>query len=98
VSGPNLIARRSERVVTSLPVKLLTDANGQRLEYSAHTLDISEGGVGIRTDAPLMPGQKVAIILECEHVPPLRSRVVWVNRRETGQEIDAGLEFLPGVS
>jgi Tfp pilus assembly protein PilZ len=95
VSGPYPIARRSERIVTSLPVKLLTDVNGQRGEHVAYTLDISKGGVGIRTDAPLEPGQKVATILESEHVPPLRCRVVWVSRSKTEQEIDAGLEFQP---
>jgi Tfp pilus assembly protein PilZ len=94
VSGPYPIARRSERIVTSFPVKLLTDVNGQRRQHSAHTLDISKGGVRVRTDAALEPGRTVTIILESEHVFPLRGRVVWVNRCETEQEIEAGQEFL----
>jgi hypothetical protein len=87
--------RRYQRVHTRMPVRLMVDLHGRRTAYGAHTLDISPHGVRVRTSASLKPGQTLQVITIEVRPSQLWSRVVWVSRSKTEQEIDAGLEFQP---
>jgi hypothetical protein len=86
--------RRSQRVVTRMPVRLLVELHGQLNAYSAHALDISPQGLRIRTDASLKPGQTLQVVTVVASSSQLWSRVVWVGAPKSDREGEAGLEFL----
>jgi hypothetical protein len=90
--------RRWQRTVRSLPIKLLVESQGQKTEYSAYTLDISNEGARVRTDVELKAGQTVGVLPREECRTVLRSRVVWVGGPGSKHEGEAGLEFLPDIS
>jgi hypothetical protein len=89
-----LRGRRSQRVVTRMPVRLLVESHGQLNAYSAHTLDISSQGLRIRTDASLKPGQTLQVVTVAASSSQLWSRVVWVGAPMSELEGEGGLEFL----
>ncbi len=88
------IARRSERISVSIPIKLVVDSQGRKVEQQARTIDFSQLGVRVQSKALLTPGQTVEIIPNEEPRYVVPGRVVWVGKAGSQQYSHAGLEFL----
>lgn len=88
-SGPE---RRSPRVPASISIRLLLDGDSPP-GHSAHTVDLSDRGLRIRTASELNQGQIIRIDAWGGNGRPMPSRVVWVQRTPEGESV-AGLEFL----
>ncbi len=88
------IARRSERISVGIPLKLLVESQGRKVEQDARTVDFSQLGVRVQSRAVLTPGQTVEIIPNEEPRYLLPSRVVWVGKAGSQRYTQAGLEFL----
>ncbi len=88
------IARRSERIFTSIPVTLLVDVDGRKVAWDAYTVDLSQLGVRVRAHVALTPGQTVEVVPSEGPKYAVRSRVVWVGEADSGRDAQAGLEFL----
>ena len=92
-------ARRSERQVRSLEVLLIGKARGFEYQEPAHTVDISEGGLGIMTDnavdasRPMTTGQIVYVLGSGEQSLGFY-RVVWARAQNERSHTRAGLQFL----
>ena len=67
---------------------------GEEIDPSALTVDLSQNGLRLQTDAALAPGQPVGILLGEKSDGVIDARVAWVGRVETDQAGQAGLEFL----
>lgn len=88
-SGPE---RRSPRVPANISLRLLLDGERSPAGHSAHTVDLSDRGLRIRTTAALSEGQMIRIDAWGGNGQDMPSRVVWVQRTPAG-ESQAGLEF-----
>jgi hypothetical protein len=65
---------RPPRYFRQLPVRF----GRERPTLPALTRDLSEGGLFVATDYPLLPGELVGLLLELEHCKvPLRASVAW---------------------
>lgn len=84
-------ARQSRRILVKLPVSLIVDAPGGWETHRASTLDLSDRGLRISTDAPLTCEQIVGVILSRS---PERCRVAWKGQAGTLRADQAGLQFL----
>lgn len=64
--------------------------------FRALSLDLSQGGMKLETEAHLMPGTRISMTIDLdlpEQKPvPLRARVVWC--RSIGRSYEVGLQFL----
>jgi hypothetical protein len=98
-TGPFAQPRRSERRPQRLSVTLLVKAGGHEFELPAHSHDVSQHGLRIRTDSPfdearrLNPGQTV-YVYGVGDVGLGHCRVVWVHTDRPDSRSEAGLEFL----
>jgi hypothetical protein len=89
-SGPE---RRSPRVPASIAVRLLLNGDSSQKGQSAHTVDLSDRGLRIRTSAAVTEGDVIRIDAWGDSGQPMPSRVVWVQQAGSGESL-AGLEFL----
>jgi PilZ domain len=89
-SGPE---RRSARVPAKLSIRLLLNGEDASPGRSAHTVDLSDRGLRIRTGSSLSAGATIRIDSWGEDGRPMPSRVVWVQQSATGEFV-AGVEFL----
>jgi hypothetical protein len=67
---------------------------GEEVDQSAATVDLSQYGLKLQTSAPLAPGQPVGVLLGDVSEGVISARVAWVGKVETDQAGHAGLEFL----
>ena len=88
--------RRSPRVPANISLRLSLDGEHSPVGHRAHTVDLSDRGVRIRTTAALSAGQIVQIHAWAADGRPMPSRVVWVQQTPSGECL-AGIEF-QGVS
>ena len=89
--------RRSERERVQMAVTLVIE--GDEAEYLATTVDLSPLGLRLQSDATLVPGQPVGLLLATEPDCFIKARVVWVGKVDSAQAGQAGFEFmdlLPG--
>ena len=87
--------RRFERVPNRISVTLALKYEGWEFQQSACTVDLSRGGLRIRTEPALDEGQVVYLFSDAGVLPPRYCRVVWVRAGRPEQQYDAGLEFPP---
>jgi len=64
------------------------------VENEGSTVDLSLGGVRVRTCVPLFPGETVGIITKGDSGHVISARVVWAQRAGADLWTLAGLEFL----
>ncbi|MGA2609847.1 MAG: PilZ domain-containing protein [Terriglobia bacterium] len=84
--------RRSERERVQMAVTLVIE--GDEAEYLATTVDLSPHGLRLQSDATLVPGQPVGLLLATEPDCFIKARVVWVGKVDSAQAGQAGFEFL----
>ena len=89
--------RRSQRIPTTVPIRLEVEAEGFRVEREASTVDLSLRGIRVRTPLALLPGDTVGVIPKRDFQHAIRARVVWVRRAWTDLWSIAGLEFLENL-
>ncbi len=87
--------RLFERVPTKIFVTLALKYQGWEFQQSARAVDISRGGLRIRTEPALDEGQGVYLFSDAGLWHPRSCRVVWVRAARPEQQCEAGLEFLP---
>ncbi len=87
--------RRFERVPSRISVTLALKYEGWEFQQSACTVDLSRGGLRIRTEPALGEGQVVCLFSDAAALQPRYCRVVWVRAGRPEQQCEAGLEFLP---
>jgi hypothetical protein len=98
--GKREATRLSARISTLDPVE---PANREGAPYFvlavATTVDVAEGGVGLRSDCGFEAGQRVVVELELPdaQVVERRGRVVWATLDESGVE-RLGVEFEENVA
>jgi len=85
---------RSERIPATVPIRLVVVSDDFSIEREASTVDLSLGGVRVRTPLALLPGDTVGIIPTGEPRHAIPARVVWTQCTRTDQWSLAGLEFL----
>ncbi len=86
--------RAFRRVRAKIPVALLVGRERGKTPNMASIVQTSFLGARVRTDTPLKAGQAVQVVRltgSCGDVP---TRVVWVGKRGSSHEGQAGLEFL----
>ena len=84
--------RRSPRVAARIPIRLLLNGDDSKPGQSAHTVDLSDRGVRIRTHSALSQGDIIRIDSWGGNGKSMPSRVVWVQPTPSGESM-AGLEF-----
>ena len=86
--------RRSQRLPATIPIKLVVESEGFKVEHDASTVDISLHGVKVRTPFVLLLGDTVGIVTKGDIRHAIAARVVWARRAGTDPWLLAGLEFL----
>jgi hypothetical protein len=86
--------RRHERIPARIPILLVVKSDAQRVDHEAITLNLSQLGVRVRTDAVLVPGQVVEIISKLSPRYVHSCRVVWSGPAGSSYEGESGLEVL----
>jgi hypothetical protein len=86
--------RRSERTHTRIPITLRMGPADDAVERMGTTVDLSQHGARIVTNAELRAGQTLEILSFRSYVVPVRAQVVWVRGSTSGPPVEAGLEFL----
>ncbi len=82
--------RRHPRLRLEVPVDI---DQGHHL-YLGNTADISDGGIFVRTDAPIRVGASVRLHLTSgHHVITVIGRVAWRRRPEAGAVAGIGVQF-----
>jgi hypothetical protein len=96
---PRVEARRSERRPHIIEITLLGKSNGMEFQEPAHTFNVSDHGLGIRTDdrvdpsRTMNPGQ-IVYVYAVDNFRLGYCRVTWVRNGNPGSCSHAGLEFL----
>ena len=86
--------RRSQRIPATIPIWLVVESEGLKLELESSTVDLSFHGAKVRTPFVLLPGETVGIVTKGDIRHAISARVVWAQRAETDLWSLAGLEFL----
>jgi hypothetical protein len=86
--------RRSERSYERMPLTLRFRSEDGEVRWPARTVDLSQHGFRVRTNAALVPGQTIEAVSPEGHFRPVACRVAWVGSKSGNMPIDAGLEFL----
>ncbi len=86
--------RRSERQPATIPISLVLKAETFMVDNSATAIDISLGGMRVRTTLELVPGGRVGIVAQGEFPHAIPTRIVWVQEDKSSYWTFAGLEFL----
>jgi PilZ domain len=82
-----------ERKPAHTPVTLIVASNGSESRHCSTVVDTSDGGLRLKVDAPLTPGQIVLLMSGDRSKSAVRGRVVWA-REQYGGQWEAGLELL----
>jgi hypothetical protein len=98
-STPRADTRRSERRPHKIEITLLGKSEGVEFQEPAHTFNVSDHGLGIRTDDPVDPSRTMnpGQIVYVYGVGNFRlgyCRVIWVRTDNPNLPSQAGLEFL----
>jgi len=74
-------------------VTLLIESDRTNAHREAVTVDLGTLGARVRSDAPLLPGQSIDLIIKegITHIVP--AEVIWVNGAHANTPRDAGLKF-----
>jgi hypothetical protein len=91
---PSADLRRSQRIPATIPIRLVVESEGFKVEHEASTIDLSLRGVKVRTRVVLLPGETVGIVTKRDIRHAISARVVWAQRAGTDLWSLAGLEFL----
>jgi hypothetical protein len=91
---PSADLRRSQRLPATIPIRLVVESEGLKVEHEASTVDLSLQGVKVRTRVVLLPGETVGMVTEGDIRHAISARVVWALRAGTDPWSLAGLEFL----
>ncbi len=86
--------RRWDRRPASMEIRLVLDPHYFKVDDSATILDISLGGAGVRTKFPVVPGERVGVVIKGELPHAIPARAVWVREDESTKWVYVGLEFL----
>ena len=86
--------RRSQRIPTTVPIRLAVEAEGFRVEREASTVDLSLRGIRVRTPLALLPGDTVGVIPKRDFQHAIPARVIWAQLAGADMWSLAGLEFL----
>jgi hypothetical protein len=86
-------ARRWERQPSNLKVSLVLKSEEFKVSKSAIAIDISVGGMQVRTSLKLIAGEWVGVIPNWEFPHAIPSHVVWVREDQVSMWIYAGLAF-----
>jgi hypothetical protein len=78
--------RRFKRTPINMPVKVIVGSQGGEFEEHSQAVDASEGGLRVRLNTPLQPGQTVFVVPEENPSCVLRTRVAWSRKPEAGLE------------
>jgi len=84
---------RSQRIPATIPIRLVVESEGFKVEHDASTVDLSLRGVRVRTLLSLFPGETVGIIPRGDSRHAISARVVWTRHVGTDPRSLAGLEF-----
>ena len=86
------VTGRAERKRVRIAVTLVIE--GDEAENFAATVDLSPHGARLQSDATLIPGQLVGLLLATNPDCFINARVVWVGKADSAQAGQAGFEFL----
>ncbi|MEW6583243.1 MAG: PilZ domain-containing protein [Actinomycetota bacterium] len=95
-SPPTRLQRRQfVRVPATLPVAL-RDATGAGDRFTATSLNVSVGGLGVSSAREILPGELLDASLDCGRfgVLPMRVRVVWSREDRQARTWTAGMAIL----
>ena len=87
--------RRSERAPSRIPITLALKYQDWEFQQGAWTVDISSGGLRIRTGPALNEGHGIYFYSNEGLLHPGFCRVVWVRTEGSDGLCEAGLELLP---
>ena len=90
--------RRFIRNNIQFPVDLVSKGKGSGFQAPAGVVDISQGGLRVRTGPRLIPGGFVHVFLEGKSNPFAYCRVVWTQTHGGALPSEAGLEILEQLS
>ena len=90
-------ARRWERELATVPIRLVLKAESFKADDSATTIDVSLGGAKVQTNLALVPGEWVGVVPKGEFPHAIPARVVWAREDESSHWTLAGIEFLQTV-
>ncbi len=85
---------RSQRIPATIPIRLVVESGGFKVEHGASTVDLSLHGVKVRARLALLPGETVGIITRGDSRNAISARVVWAQHAGADLWHVAGLEFL----
>ena len=86
--------RRFQRIPATIPIMLMVESEGFKVEHQASTVDLSLQGVKVRSRLALLPGETVGMFNKQDMRHPVLGRVVWAQRAGNDMWSVAGLEFL----
>ena len=86
--------RKSERIPATIPIILLVESEGFKIEHQGSTIDLSVGGLRIRAPLALAPGETVGIITQGDSRHAISTRVVWARSLDADLWSLAGLTYL----
>lgn len=86
--------RRFVRSNVQFPVDLVCRGRAGGFQAPAGVVDISQGGIRVRTGPPLIPGRLVHVFVEGRPNPFAYCRVVWSQTHGGALPSEAGLEIL----
>ena len=86
--------RRWERQPVTKSVGLVLKADHFKADDSGVTVDISLRGASVRTKLPLVPGQWIGFVAKGKFPHAIPTRVVWVRKDKSSNEMLVGLELL----
>lgn len=93
-AAPPADLRQSHRIPATIPILLVLESDGFKVERQASTVDLSVRGVRVRAPFGFVPGEQVGIIIQGDSRQSIPSCVVWVQRGRTDLWSLAGLAFL----
>ena len=97
-SNPYRETRKSERHPKRMAVVLLDDPEETENRSAAVTVDVSEDGCRIESEASLTPGQVVYLMPAETPNGTVKGRVVWIGQPASDMAGEAGIEFLETAS
>lgn len=98
-TNPLMDGRRSERWPRDIEVTLLGKSRGFEYQEPAHTVDLSDHGIGILTDNPVDPARpmdtgQIVYVLGNKAQDLGYCRIVWTRADRDRAPTRAGLQFL----
>jgi hypothetical protein len=90
--------RRSERISSRTPIPLALKYQDWEFQQSACAVDVSSGGLRIRTEPALNEGHGISFFSDEGVLHPGYCRVAWVRVEGSDGPCEAGLELLPQLA